>query len=83
MPGCRCRWSDWKTVPFDTLKAELENFTPCVVDKSKMVTGENSNIETQELFSCYFPDGNMDEGKGGFENHEDFKTYVHGMQEKN
>ena len=64
------------------MKRKYENHVPCVVDKSSTVPSENSNIESHEVFFCYYPDGKMNVQSGGFENHDAFKEYVHEMQEK-
>jgi len=66
----------WKGVNLDGYRDALDGVMPVVVDKSKEVDSENSNVETHELFSCYFPDGATDEHSGGFENKAAFKEYV-------
>ena len=73
---------DWKDVSIDEFKNELEGCVPCVVDRSKTVESENTNVETKEMFSCYFPEEGMDDQKGVFENNESFKVYVEEMQKK-
>ena len=50
--------------------------------QNSTVASENSNIESHEVFSCYYHDGKMNAQSGGFENHAAFKAYVHEMQEK-
>jgi hypothetical protein len=75
--------SHWKAIDLDAFKAELKNTVPVVIDKSKECQSKNSNVETTELFSCYFPDGNTDEHTGGFDTQEEFKQYVDNMQRQN
>jgi len=73
----------WKNVDLDEFRKELAGATPVVVDNSSEVDSENANVEEQELFTCYFPDGATNERAGGFDDPEAFKTYVNEMKEKN
>ena len=79
-----CQYNrDWQDVDMAGFQAEIANLVPTVVDRSTSVESENSNVESQEIFSCYFPDGGMDKYRGGFETHEEFKTFVNEMQKNN
>ena len=73
----------WKDVDLDKLREEFVGRTPVVVDNSKEVESENANVETEEQFVCYVPDGSLDEQFGGFEDPEAFKQYVDQMHQKN
>ena len=73
----------WKDINIQTLRDEFAGRTPVVVDNSKEVESENSNVETEEQFVCYVPDGTLDEQFGGFEDPEAFKQYVDQMHQKN
>ena len=42
-------YKDWKKVAIEDIKKELEGCIPCVVDRSKTVESENTNIETREI----------------------------------
>jgi hypothetical protein len=57
----------WKTVDIDVLCQELENVEPTVVDISEQVECENANVEEQEVFTNYYPNGAATEVSGGFE----------------
>ena len=70
------RWAD---VNVQELRSKLENLTPVVYDRSTEVESENSNVETEEIFTCYYPDGASNPTTGGFETPEAFKHYVEKM----
>ena len=72
--------SRWKGVDLDSYRARLANFVPHVIDDSTVVASENQNIESEELFKCYYPDGAMNENDGGFDDSEAFKSYVNEMK---
>jgi AAA domain/Helitron helicase-like domain at N-terminus len=73
----------WKGIDLDKLREEFEGKTPVVVDNSKEVESENANVEAEEQFICYVPDGTLDEQFGGFQDPEAFKEYVDAMHQKN
>jgi hypothetical protein len=54
----------------------MENFIPTVVDHLKEVSSVNQNLESKELFSCYFPDGTVNPRQGGFNNANNFKGFI-------
>jgi hypothetical protein len=43
------------------------------------VEGVNDNVEKQELFACYFPDGTLDENHGGLESRDAFQEHAERM----
>ena len=57
---------------FDSIRAELEEKKLVVIDRSEQTESENSNIEQEELFSCYYPDGATTSNSGGFDNPSEF-----------
>ena len=69
----------WKDVDPEIYREEFKTKNPVIVDKSREVESENSNIEKKELFTCFFPEGSVDEKLGGFDSREAFKTYVDDM----
>jgi hypothetical protein len=73
----------WKTVDIDVLRKQLENVEPTVVDISEEVECENANVEEQEVFMCYYPDGAATESSGGFEEKGAFKVFAEKMKERN
>ena len=73
----------WKNVDLEKLRDDFAGQTPVVADNSKEVESENANVETEEQFVCYVPDGTLDEQFGGFEDPEAFKQCVDQMHQKN
>jgi len=70
---------NWKDADLDKYRREFESKVPIIVDNSSEEPSENENIETKELFTCYFPDGSLDENLGGFDTREAFKEHVDKM----
>ena len=66
----------WKNVNYEAILRDLENRTPVVFDRSSEVASENRNVEEQEIWTCYYPDGSMNPRNGGFSDNKDFKDYV-------
>lgn len=66
----------WAKTDLEKYRKEFETKCPVFVDNSKEVQSENENLETKELFSCYFPDGSLDENLGGCDTREEFKAKV-------
>ena len=55
---------EWESAPsVEYFRQRLKN--PIVVDNSKNVESENSNIEESESFSVFFPDGTLNTLNGG------------------
>ena len=73
----------WKDVDLDSLRLQLVDMQPTVVDYSEEVDSENANQEQQELFSCYYPDGATTQSSGGFDEPGAFKKFVEDMQQRN
>ena len=73
----------WKDINLQQLCDKFAGRMPVVVDNSKEVKSENANVETEEQFVCYVPDGTLDEQFGGFQDPEAFKQYVDQMHQKN
>ena len=69
----------WKNVDLNAIRAKFAEKKPIVHDRSHEVESENTNIETKEIFTCYYPDGASTPTNGGFEKPEDFKQYVEDM----
>ena len=76
-----CNHVRWKEIDYDSYVKELENYVPTVIDHSNEVSSENQNIEKEEMFSCYYPDGAVNERQGGFNNAADFRSYIDSMQQ--
>jgi hypothetical protein len=70
----------WKGISYDDYAKELENHIPTIIDHSDEIASENENIEKEELFSCFYPDGAVNERQGGFNNPADFQKYIDDMQ---
>lgn len=73
----------WKDIDLEALRKEIGECKPIVMDKSTEVGSGNANVEEEEIFTCYFPDGSMDSHSGGFDTPGAFKEFVKEMQEKN
>ena len=73
----------WRQVDLEGLRIELQNTTPTFFDHSEMEENQDTNVETKEVFSCYFPDGAMENNNGGFDEPGAFKDFVYRMKEKN
>ncbi len=72
----------WSNVNLQSMRAELSKKTPVVYDRSSEVDSENSNIECEEIFTCYYPDGATNPTNGGFSEPDGFKLYVEEMAQK-
>ena len=72
----------WKGVDKESIKNRLDRAKPVVVDKSEEVESENPNVEEQEVFPCYYPDGAANPTNGGCEDPNGFKKYVADMAQK-
>lgn len=72
----------WKDIDYDKYCTELQNCVPTVIDHSDEVASTNQNLETEELFSCYYPDGAVNNRQGGFNSSADFKKYIGDMKER-
>jgi hypothetical protein len=57
---------NWKDANLDEFRKEFESKSPVIINQSSDVESENANIETKELFTCFFPDGSMDKNHVGF-----------------
>lgn len=67
----------WKQeIDLNALREELEGRQPIWIDKSTQSPSVNTNVEEEELFSCFFPDGATTPQTGGFDTREDFRGYV-------
>ena len=71
----------WKDIDYNTYQTRLENFLPTIIDHSEEVASQNQNVEQEELFSCYYPDGTMNNQQGGLNNPEDFKRFIDDMHQ--
>ncbi len=74
--------SKWKQVDYESMVKQLKEKKPVVCDGSTEVAGASSNIEEQEIFSCFYPDGATTPTTGGFEDSHSFKDYVKRMAEQ-
>lgn len=75
--------TSWKEkANIDDIRNQLQGIQPTFIDHSKMEDSEDSNIETSEVFSCYFPDYSTSNNNGGFEKPGEFKKFVEQMQEQ-
>jgi hypothetical protein len=70
----------WKNINYNDYVKELANYIPKVTDHSEEIASENENIEKEELFFCYYPDGAVNKQQGGFNNPADFRHYMDNMQ---
>ena len=67
---------EWRDVDMQKLQDDLEGYVPIVIDRSQEEESENANVESREVFSCFFPEGSANETNGGFDNMDDFKKFV-------
>ena len=72
----------WSRVNAQELQDSPKNKRPVIYDNSKDQESENSNVEQQEVFTCYYPDGATSPTNGGFEKPDSFKEYVEEMARK-
>ena len=72
----------WSKVDLNKIRESLSRKRPVVHDRSHEVESENTNIECQEVFTCYYPDGAATPTNGGFEEPQSFKEYVTSMAQK-
>jgi hypothetical protein len=73
----------WMSTDPDSYRLELQGKTPTVINKSTEVASESANVESEELFACFYPDGATTNSSGGFDDPEAFKEYVTKMRESN
>jgi len=62
-------WRD-ADIDLDRIRDNLKQ--PVIIDNSQIV-GEGNNIETEETFKVFFPDGAVNETNGGHETLQDFQ----------
>lgn len=74
--------SEWKSVDLEQMKKDLGDFTPVVVDNSDEIENQNQNVEKEDLFTCYYPEGAANAMAGGFDEPGAFKSFVE-QQQKN
>ena len=72
--------SYWKKFDYSKICDDLSELTPTFLDESRQVESEDSNLEDQEVFSCFFPDGSRTTDGGGFDDAGAFKDFVRKMQ---
>jgi hypothetical protein len=75
-----CRYHKrWRNIDYGKYQSQLQNFTPTIIDHSKEVKSRNQNIEQEQLFSCYYPEGAVNNRQGGFNDPNDFKLFIDNM----
>ena len=72
----------WQKVDYDSIVNNLREKQPKLYDRSYEVESINANLEKEELFTCYYPDGASTPSSGGFEDPKNFKKFVQDMAEK-
>ena len=72
----------WVGVDLNFMREDLKKKAPVVYDRSAEVDSENSNVECEEIFTCYYPDGATNPTNGGFSEPDGFKVYVEDMAKK-
>ena len=73
----------WKNVNYDEIKKELEKKRVIRVDHSETVESTNATVESEEIFTCYYPEGAANETSGGFDDPEAFIKFADEMARKN
>ena len=73
---------NWKHIHLDTIVQELMLRQVVVIDGSEEVECQNTNVEQEELFTCYYPDGAMNPREGGCSDGATFQQYVEDMAKK-
>jgi hypothetical protein len=73
---------NWKSYDVRACMHYFSNMVPKVVDRSKEAASVEDEVETTQVFSCYFPDGTMDEYRGGFKNIDKFREFVETMKQR-
>lgn len=81
--------SEWKShdgkIDMNLLRDELLNAQPIFVDGAKLHDGNETaanNVEEEETFRVFFPDGSVNPENGGQGNVEDFKEMIKTAREK-
>ena len=72
----------WKHVNLEEIRQELAGYQPVFIDKSKECASTNSNIEEEEVYSFYYPDGATTQRNGGFDEPGAFRNYAKELKEK-
>jgi Helitron helicase-like domain at N-terminus len=70
----------WQNVDYEKMLRDLEDVRPVVLDRSKEVESEDTNIEETELFTVFYPDGATTQTHGGFEDAESFKDFARQLE---
>ena len=73
----------WKDEDYDTIQQELLNKRVVFVDHSESVESTNATVESEELFTCYYPEGAATETSGGFDEPEAFMKFADELQRLN
>jgi hypothetical protein len=71
----------WKHIDYSNYQQKLEQFVPKIYDHSTEVESTNQNVEQEELFLCYYPDGAVNHHQGGFNDPNDFKQFIDNMHQ--
>lgn len=72
----------FKDVDMEVLRQQIGECKPIMVDRSVSEASQNANVEQEEIFSCYYPDGASNPTSGGFDTPGAFKEFVKEMQEQ-
>jgi dihydroorotase len=71
----------WQTIDNSYYQDQLKIFTPSILDHSMEVESRSQNVENEQLFLCYYPDGAVKNCQGGFNDPNDFKEFIDNMQQ--
>ena len=71
------RWSDMN---YDEIMSQYEARYPEYIEQQHI--GEQQNIEVEEVFTCYYPDGVTSTNNGGFSSAAEFKEHVKKMEDQ-
>lgn len=75
--------ANWKDVDYESIKTELQAKRVVRIDHSKTVESTNASIETEEIYTCYYPEGANTEHSGGFDDPESFVELADELQRAN
>ena len=73
----------WKNVNLNEIRDDIKNVGPIQVDQARTVKSGNANVESTEVFTCYYPEGNAEKESGGCDRESTFKDFAAKMASMN
>ena len=73
----------WGHIKLNEVEKEVRGCNVLVIEHDVEVQSTNVAIESQEIFTCYFPEGTATTTNGGYKSPEEFKEFARELQKNN